>query len=92
MVSGRPVRRGGLGSAQHSHVRRHEPANSLVPCGELLAPCVFLVGVLRKGILVSVEAPLSSLDAVSFLGCGECVPCTILAGYMCRNRPSVPGI
>ena len=24
--------------------------------------------------------------------CGECVPCTILAGYMCRIPPSVPAV
>ena len=33
-------------------------------------------------MLVSVEAPLSLLDAVSFLGCGKHVSRTILAGYM----------
>ena len=37
----------------------------------------------NKGTRVSVEAPLSLLDAVSFLGCGERVPRNILAGYMC---------
>ena len=37
-----------------------------VPCGEPVLPCVPLVGVLRKGILGSVETPLSLLDAVSF--------------------------
>ena len=41
-------------------------------------------------MLVSVEAPLLLLDAVSFLGCGESVPRTIFAGYMCRNPPSAP--
>ena len=92
LVSGRPVWRGGLGSAEHSHVRWQEPAGLWVPCGELLAPCVFLVGVRRKGMLVSVETPLSPLDAVSFQGCGERVPRTILAGHMCRGRPSAPGV
>ena len=78
------MRRCGLGSAQYSRVRRQEPEGLWVPRGELLAPCVFLVGVRKKkGMLVSVEAPLSLLDAVSFLGCGECVPHTILVGYMC---------
>ena len=33
-----------------------------------LAPCLPLVGVRRKGILVSVEDPLSSLDVVKFSG------------------------
>ena len=47
LVSGRPVRRGGLGLTQRSRVRRQEPAGLWVPCGELLAPCVFLVGVRR---------------------------------------------
>ena len=62
------------------------------PVWRASAPCVPLVGVWRKGIMASFEAPLLLLDAVSFLGCEECVPCTILAGYMCRIRPSVPGI
>ena len=34
-------------------------------------------------MLVSVQAPLSPFDTVSFLGCKERVPRTILAGYMC---------
>ena len=38
-----------------------------VPCGEPLVPCVPLVGIRRKGILGSVEAALSLLDAVSSL-------------------------
>ena len=42
----------------------------------------------NTGIQVSVEAPLAFLDAVSFPGCGERVPCSILAGYMCLSRPS----
>ena len=37
----------------------------------------------NKGIMVSVQAPLSFLDAVGFWGCGERVPHGILAGYMC---------
>ena len=78
---GGPVRRGALSPAQHSRVCRHEPAGLWV-----------LVAVRRKEMLVSVEASLPSLDVVSFLGCGEHVPRTILAGYMCRNRPSVPGV
>ena len=71
---------------------RHEPAGSLVQCGGPLVPCVPLVGVWRKGILVSVEAPLLLFDACNFLGRGECVPRTIPAGYMSQIRPSVPGI
>ena len=63
-----------------------------VPCAEPLVPCVPLVGVRRKGILASVEAPLSPLDAVNTLGCGEQIPRTILAGSMSRIRPSVPGV
>ena len=34
-------------------------------------------------MVISVEAPLLFLNALSFLGYGECVPRTILAGYMC---------
>ena len=34
-------------------------------------------------MLVGVEAPLSLLDAVSFLGCRERVTWTIVAGYVC---------
>ena len=37
----------------------------------------------NKGIRVSVEAPLSLLDAESFRGCGERVLHNISAGYMC---------
>ena len=37
----------------------------------------------KEGIRVTVEAPLSLLDAYSFQGCGERVPCKILVGYMC---------
>ena len=92
LVSGRLVRRGGLGSAQHFRVRRYEPAGSWVRRREVLAPCVSLIGIRRKGMVVSVEVRLSSLDAVSFLGCGECAPRTIFAGYMYRNRPSDQGV
>ena len=45
----------------------------------------------REYWLVS-KAPLSPLDAVHFLGCGKCVPQGYPAGYMCRSRPSVPGV
>ena len=37
----------------------------------------------KKGIRVSVEAPLSLLDADSFRGCGERDRRNNLAGYMC---------
>ena len=80
LVSGRLVRGGGLGSAQHSCVRRQEPAGFWVPRGKLLAPCVFLVGVRRKKECWSVSRrPSRSLT----LDCRKRVPSTILAGYTC---------
>ena len=36
--------------------------------------------------------PPRSLTLLTFLAAGECVPRTILAGYMSRIRPSVPGV
>ena len=67
LVSGRPVWRGGLGSTQHSRVRRQEPAGLWVPRGEPLAPCVFLVGVGRKRECWSVSRPPScSLMLLAF--------------------------
>ena len=62
----RPARRAGLGVTLPCSPARAGGLSG--PCGELLAPCLPLVGVRRKRILVSVEAPLSSLDAVNFLG------------------------
>ena len=41
-------------------------------------------------MLVSVEAALSLLDALSFLGCAERVPRTIVTGYMSVSAPAAP--
>ena len=84
-LQGHPVRRGGLGSAHHSRVRQQQLAGMRALHGELLASCAFRVEVRRQEGMIAgqYQVPLSLSDAVSFLGCGECVPRTFLAGYMC---------
>ena len=90
LVSVRPVWHGGLGSAQHSRVRPQEPAGLRVPRRELLAPCVFMVGVRREKECWSVLRPPSRSLTLSALWAAGNVSLAPLSQVTCAEVGPAP--